>query len=50
MMRTVVRQGTGASVQRLTNGNRDIAGKTGTTNDDVDTWFVGYTPDVTLGV
>ena len=50
MMRTVVRQGTGASVQRMIKGNRDIAGKTGTTNDDVDSWFVGYTPEVTLGV
>ncbi|MBP1932924.1 transglycosylase domain-containing protein [Ammoniphilus resinae] len=50
MMRTVVRSGTGASLPRLIKGNRDIAGKTGTTNDDVDSWFVGYTPEVTLGV
>jgi penicillin-binding protein 1B len=50
MMRTVVKSGTGASVQRFLDSSRDIAGKTGTTNDDNDSWFVAYTPDVTLGV
>lgn len=50
MMRTVVTRGTGASVQNIVKGSRDIAGKTGTTNDDMDSWFVGYNPEVTLGV
>ncbi|MBG9787487.1 penicillin-binding protein 1A [Brevibacillus laterosporus] len=50
MMRTVVNSGTGASVQRNVPKGVDIAGKTGTTNDSFDLWFVGYTPDVTLGV
>ncbi|RXT13502.1 transglycosylase domain-containing protein [Ammoniphilus sp. CFH 90114] len=50
IMRTVVKSGTGAALQKLVKGKRDFAGKTGTTNDDVDSWFVGYTPEVTLGV
>lgn len=50
IMRTVVERGTGSALQKLIKGNRDFAGKTGTTNDDVDSWFVGYTPEVTLGV
>jgi len=42
MMRNVVEHGTG---QRLLALKRPIAGKTGTTNDEIDTWFVGYTPN-----
>lgn len=49
MMRTVVNGGTGSTVRKYVN-DRDIAGKTGTTNDSKDLWFVGYTPEVTLGV
>ena len=43
MLEGVVQSGTGRSVRVL---NRPVAGKTGTTNDQVDAWFVGYTPDL----
>ena len=42
MMQDVARYGTAASVAKL--GRRDLAGKTGTTNDFVDGWFCGYQP------
>ena len=42
MMQDVTRYGTAASVSKL--GRRDLAGKTGTTNDFVDGWFCGYHP------
>ncbi len=43
MLKDVIRIGTahGSRLQR-----RDIAGKTGTTNDQRDAWFVGYSPDI----
>jgi len=47
MLQTVVRSGTGKSAQIE---GRDVAGKTGTTNDYRDAWFVGYTADFVTGV
>ena len=44
MMREVVRSGTGRRAQALK--RPDIAGKTGTTNDSYDAWFVGYQPTI----
>ena len=44
----VVRRGTGAA--SLAKIPLAIAGKTGTTNDNVDAWFVGFTPDIAVGV
>ena len=40
MMRDVVRAGTGARAMQL--GRQDLAGKTGTTNENVDAWFCGF--------
>jgi penicillin-binding protein 1A len=44
MMHDVVRYGTAAGAMSL--GRKDLAGKTGTTNDHVDAWFAGYHPMV----
>ena len=46
MMRGVVERGTAASARR----NAPLAGKTGTTDDYTDAWFVGYSPSLVLGV
>ncbi|MHB1213886.1 MAG: penicillin-binding protein 1A [Thiobacillus sp.] len=44
MLQDVVRHGTAARAGQL--GRSDLAGKTGTTNDALDTWFAGYNPDL----
>ena len=49
MLADVVDRGTGASV-RQTGFRLPAAGKTGTTNDYRDAWFVGFTPDLVAGV
>ena len=42
MMRDVVQRGTAVKAKVL--GRQDLAGKTGTTNDQIDAWFAGYNP------
>ena len=42
MMHDVVQRGTATKARQL--GRKDLAGKTGTTNDQVDAWFAGYNP------
>ncbi len=44
MMQDVVRFGTAARAMQL--GRGDLAGKTGTTNDQVDAWFCGFNPSL----
>jgi penicillin-binding protein 1A len=50
MMREVVDRGTAASVRRYLPASVPVAGKTGTTNDNTDVWFVGMTPEIVAGV
>jgi penicillin-binding protein 1A len=50
MMRDVVERGTATSVRRIIPGDVPVAGKTGTTDDNTDVWFVGVTPDIVAGV
>ncbi len=47
LMTEVCKYGTGAQAQRL---GKPVAGKTGTTNDLFDAWFMGYAPDLVTGV
>jgi penicillin-binding protein 1A len=47
MMEGVVQRGTGTAARAL---NRPVAGKTGTTNDYKDAWFVGFTPELAVGI
>jgi penicillin-binding protein 1A len=49
MLQGVITEGTATNLRKIV-GRPDIAGKTGTTNENVDAWFVGYTPDYTCGV
>ncbi|HEX8942803.1 MAG TPA: PBP1A family penicillin-binding protein [Gemmatimonadaceae bacterium] len=50
MMRDVAERGSGTAARKAVPDNIPIAGKTGTTNDNVDVWFVGMTPELVAGV
>ena len=47
MLEDVIQRGTGQMAKSL---GRPIAGKTGTTNDYTDAWFIGYTPNLAVGI
>lgn len=47
LMQSVIQNGTATKVRAL---KRPVAGKTGTTNNYVDAWFMGYTPELVTGV
>ncbi len=47
LLKEVITSGTGSRAAAL---NRPAAGKTGTTNDNYDAWFVGYTPNIVSAV
>jgi penicillin-binding protein 1A len=48
MLEGVVQRGTGSAVKKAI--DKPVAGKTGTTNDYKDAWFVGFSPDLAAGV
>ncbi|MEO7217589.1 MAG: PBP1A family penicillin-binding protein [Gemmatimonadaceae bacterium] len=50
MMRDVVERGTATSVRKYVSADVPVAGKTGTTNDNTDAWFIGVTPGLVAGV
>ncbi len=47
MLQGVVQRGTGRRIRAV---GRPLAGKTGTTNDSLDAWFIGFSPDLAVGV
>ncbi len=47
MLEGVIQRGTATSLKSL---DRPLAGKTGTTNEEKDAWFIGYSPDMVVGV
>ncbi|MDD9270145.1 transglycosylase domain-containing protein [Paenibacillus sp. GCM10023248] len=52
MMKTVISQGTATDLMKKykSYGKIEISGKTGSTQDDADAWFMGFSPDITVGV
>ena len=50
LMQGVINHGTGFNLRARYKFKGEIAGKTGTTNDNSDGWFIGYTPSITAGV
>ena len=47
ILKGVVERGTAKKIRNL---NLEVGGKTGTTNDNFDAWFIGFTPNVLIGV
>ena len=47
LLEGVIQHGTGMAARKL---NHPLAGKTGTTNDFTDAWFIGFSPGITCGV
>ncbi len=47
MLKGVIERGTGKGLKNL---NLELAGKTGTTNKNTDTWFIGFTSNLVIGV
>ena len=47
MLEGVVQRGTGVVINSV---KKPLAGKTGTTNDEIDTWWVGFSPDLVVGI
>ena len=50
LMQGVINQGTGSRIRSVYRISGQVAGKTGTTNDNSDGWFIGYTPSITAGI
>ena len=50
MLRAVINEGTGGRVRRVYGISADMGGKTGTTNNNSDGWFMGFTPSLVSGV
>lgn len=50
MLQGVVNQGTAANLRSIWKFNNDLAGKTGTTQDQADGWFIGMDPNLVMGV
>ena len=48
MLEGVVKNGTGRKISK--SWHVPLAGKTGTTNDNKDAWFIGFSPDLVVGV
>jgi penicillin-binding protein 1A len=49
LLQGVVQDGTATVLKKIV-GRTDIAGKTGTTNENIDAWFMGFSPEMTCGV
>jgi penicillin-binding protein 1A len=47
MLEGVVQRGTGVTINAV---KKPLGGKTGTTNDEMDTWWIGFSPDLVVGV